>query len=645
MAITELKDSTLNQVEDVTDSDGQPNLLQKQKSWHQRRREEILRLREEVRELTRTLQHQQDISRLQGQLPIAGATCGSLLMLETSTPRNMLSLWESMAKRELASLQVSSDENLRLRELVRQHELQMKTLQHTFKRRLRSIASVVPSKPSLSCPSLGPSKRNGDVFVELLGGLDELYGDLDNCFKRVKADEVPCQGRREDSMKYQDGNICLQGDRATGATAWQTISDRADHRAADALPSHRPRNAGSRCNCALEGLVVLRAWRRGVGAIGHAFQPPSRRHVGTRVAPSSNTRITSQKVVRPGQSDRVRCYATAKTQAHLRRTTAMMSSLLTNDDAFLMDESSVLAFLADCEVGPEPATVSTNATPTHCDTLTTWSDSTSSVGSPEKPVAAAKKKTWRQRRKEEVLHLREVVKQLSAELERLKMAAGVQSTLPTAVETAPKFVLKAHKTEASVMWENIAGRQSTLRQKSEDENAKLREAVALHLQQAKSLQRAIKRKLKEDLVTSSMDLMKQYQLHMRGVTPPLNNKAVFDRLLVGLDEVYEGVDTVFEEMGMNDLPCPGRKNNTAPVVNGMTFRFIETSRMVLTPGDLSVLGPTTLMRTHREAVLDGDISVLDAGIYPSMDVSISNWEHAITRFNNSLEDQLIRAMN
>ncbi|KAE8990082.1 hypothetical protein PR003_g21590 [Phytophthora rubi] len=238
-----------------------------------------------------------------------------------------------------------------------------------------------------------------------------------------------------------------------------------------------------------------------------------------------------------------------------------MSALLPSDEDFFMDELSVLAFLADYELDNEDAPISTPSsdlsTPSHCDTLTTtWSDTSSSsaVSSPEKPIATDKKKSWRQRHKEEVLTLREVVKQLSAELERLKWAAGVHSTLPSASETPPVANAQApHKTVVSVMWEQIAGRQSMLRQKSEEENAKLREALRLQLQQAKSRQRTIKRKLREDLVSSSMDLIKKNRLHTIVVTPPFNSKAVFDQLMVGLDEVYEGVDTFFEKAGMMEL--------------------------------------------------------------------------------------------
>ncbi|KAG1686206.1 hypothetical protein DVH05_007088 [Phytophthora capsici] len=284
-----------------------------------------------------------------------------------------------------------------------------------------------------------------------------------------------------------------------------------------------------------------------------------------------------------------------------------------------------------------------------------------------------------------------------------------------------------------MVWERIAGRQSSLRLRSEEENAKLREAVTQHLQQAKSLQRAIKRKLREDLVSSSMDLFRSHRLSTRGVMPPLDNKAVFDMLLTGLDDVYENVDGFFETMGMQTLPCPGRKNNTMEsrrsrgmfvefldnyplpgklyqfdldsfephvvlsflvqkstagsntkmasmsisvrmagvdfwviqrcvtrkyLENGRVvfvrramiqpttcISFIETTRMILKPGDLSVIGPTTVMQTHRQATFYGDLSNVDTDKVSSMEIiGMKDWESSITRYNNRVEDQLVEAM-
>ncbi|KAF1789675.1 hypothetical protein GQ600_26950 [Phytophthora cactorum] len=266
-------------------------------------------------------------------------------------------------------------------------------------------------------------------------------------------------------------------------------------------------------------------------------------------------------------------------------------------------------------------------------------------------------------------------------------------------------------------------RQSMLRLSSEEENTKLREAVTRHLQQAKSLQRAIKRKLKEDMMSSSLDFIKRNRLNARGIAPPLDNK----ELLAGIDSVYQGVDAFFEDTECTRCHVQDGENNTAisrvskgvfvefldsyalpfdvrqttkaiwtpeedrsatitftfcsftagnntqmrsmafafsmegvdfrvvmravtrkyiengrtvfikrtliqPIYGEMSISLIETSRQVLKRGDLSAVGPTTVMQTHREATIHGDLTVLDPTKYPSVDIGVKNWESSISRY-------------
>jgi hypothetical protein len=255
-----------------------------------------------------------------------------------------------------------------------------------------------------------------------------------------------------------------------------------------------------------------------------------------------------------------------------------MAQRLLGDEDFLMDEASVLALFADLDAANGDSTATCSP-------------------AKERPLT---KMSWRQRRKEEILSLRAVIEQLTVELERLKLAAGVHSTLPGSKKafaavssSAPTLVLKAHaahKTEASMMWEMFAGHQSGLRTRSEQENAKLREAVTLYLHQAKLLQSTIKRKVRENTTASSMDLIRQHRLNTRGVTPPLNNKAVFDQLRSGLDEALGDVNHFFELVGMNELPCPGRRNDTMKGrAKGAFMEFLDSYAV---PFDLEQTGKT-----------------------------------------------------
>jgi hypothetical protein len=87
-----------------------------------------------------------------------------------------------------------------------------------------------------------------------------------------------------------------------------------------------------------------------------------------------------------------------------------------------------------------------------------------------------------------------------------------------------------------------------------------------------------------------------------------------------------------------------------PVHEFVALALVETTRMVLKRGDASSVGPTTVMQSHREATLrDGVLDVEAFGFQDagsgSPDVGLQKWESNITRFNNRVEDQLIRTVS
>lgn len=197
-----------------------------------------------------------------------------------------------------------------------------------------------------------------------------------------------------------------------------------------------------------------------------------------------------------------------------------------DSEDFLLDEDSAQAFLADCDLVDGTVTIPPILTLPSCDAEVTRSDSSGSCTLTEKLVE--KKKLWHQRRKEEIVNLREEVKQLSAELEMLKLATRVLGTLPssnkataavtTSVVPTPQVL---HNTQTVSIWKTIARQQVMLRQISEGDNASLRENLRHRLQQAKSLQRALKRKFRNVMVSPEMNLVKQYQFDARGTSPPI----------------------------------------------------------------------------------------------------------------------------
>ncbi|ETI40699.1 hypothetical protein F443_13988 [Phytophthora nicotianae P1569] len=258
-----------------------------------------------------------------------------------------------------------------------------------------------------------------------------------------------------------------------------------------------------------------------------------------------------------------------------------MPSPMYGDMDFLLDEASVFAFLADCDLVDEMEPVPTISTTSHCGAMSTQSDSSSSCITSEEPVE--KKKSWRQRRKEEILNLRDEVKQLSAELQQLKYALGVHSRYRQSKKIKAAKDSSPFSSHASI-WENTAQHQANLRSISEQENTNLRESLEYHIQKAKSLNRAVKRKLRAILMSPEMDMINQLQHHSKRATPPLNNEAVFNQLKVGIDELYGGLDIFFKQVGMDQLSRSGLQKNS--MNSGARMTLVEFLDSYAIPFDL-----------------------------------------------------------
>ncbi|GMF12932.1 unnamed protein product [Phytophthora lilii] len=67
--------------------------------------------------------------------------------------------------------------------------------------------------------------------------------------------------------------------------------------------------------------------------------------------------------------------------------------------------------------------------------------------------------------------------------------------------------------------------------------------------------------------------------------------------------------------------------------------------MVLKRGDLSELVPSTLIQTHREATLHGDLSSINSQHFPSLEGGMKIWEGVVAQYIYSLEDQLMRTQS
>ncbi|KAL3672780.1 hypothetical protein V7S43_002070 [Phytophthora oleae] len=163
---------------------------EKKRSWHTRRREEILRLREEVETLSLVLREKRETPTMP-------------LISRTGTPW----FWENRAMYEAIRLQKSTEENTRLLKLVRYRESQIKSVERAFKKRMLVLS------PAVRCPKnteYHPSMFREDILAELTSGMDEMYEDLDNFFTQIKMNELPCPGQRNDTTKFRDRSVFVE---------------------------------------------------------------------------------------------------------------------------------------------------------------------------------------------------------------------------------------------------------------------------------------------------------------------------------------------------------------------------------------------------------------------------------------------------
>ncbi|POM74397.1 Hypothetical protein PHPALM_8658 [Phytophthora palmivora] len=230
----------------------------------------------------------------------------------------------------------------------------------------------------------------------------------------------------------------------------------------------------------------------------------------------------------------------------------------------VLDEATMLSLLEGCDMAENvdaiPSVVIDSLPSSQCGL---------------KPATSTDKRSsrssWRDQRRNELQTLQQAEKQLITQLQQLKQTlrmksrnSGTKSQLTSLLDGNPNHVLT---------WERICDHQLARRKKSEEENRKLKEQMKAKIWQAKMLLKGFKRRLRNEVVGSSIKLCRRYGVDASGVTMPTNNDAVFYALMLGTDEMYAVVDDFFEKMGMDEVPCPGRRNIAAS--DGKFVEFLD----------------------------------------------------------------------
>ncbi|KAL3670634.1 hypothetical protein V7S43_003826 [Phytophthora oleae] len=236
----------------------------------------------------------------------------------------------------------------------------------------------------------------------------------------------------------------------------------------------------------------------------------------------------------------------------MKRIRAVSRQIMASEIAtFMLDEATVLSLLEGCDMADDA-----NAIP---------SDMIESPPSPQSVSSSSTRRdssrsSWRLQRRDEVKGLQQTEKQLRTQLQQLKLQMRSKSRN---LRTKKQLQSLLDGTVRRVLtWEEICDVQLARRKRSEAENSRLKDEMKQKMWQAKSLLKGFKRRLRNEVLNSSIKLSRRYGVDTRGVTMPTDNDKVFLELMQGMDEMYAGVDPFFKKVGIHDVPCPGRKNTT-----------------------------------------------------------------------------------
>ncbi|KAG6963293.1 hypothetical protein JG688_00008198, partial [Phytophthora aleatoria] len=123
------------------------------------------------------------------------------------------------------------------------------------------------------------------------------------------------------------------------------------------------------------------------------------------------------------------------------------------------------------------------------------------------------------------------------------------------------------------LWQQIATRQHERRQEAERDNKKLRAMLDLQVQEAKNLKRLLKRRTRIEMMEEMLGVKRH-----KTVTNDTSDDCidVLQKMLQGTDEIYVGVDHIFEAKGMDHVGSPGKTRTTnRHAINDVFLEILE----------------------------------------------------------------------
>ncbi|KAJ0400608.1 hypothetical protein ATCC90586_008475 [Pythium insidiosum] len=201
---------------------------------------------------------------------------------------------------------------------------------------------------------------------------------------------------------------------------------------------------------------------------------------------------------------------------------------------------------------------------------------------------SSKKLSSRQRQREEILVLRESVKEMEAELRRLRLGRNRVATSDALSRDAAVTSLTA---SVNAFWEGVAKRESAARSRSMEENMRLQQQLRRHFKLTKALQKVLQQRLMlehEDRALSQARIVHQLGLD------DFDSSRVYSSLLGDIDLKYIQTDDILVQSGL-----AGTTRCYATKVQGLTYRegdgdwCLESAESQVVPFDKSRVQNTT----------------------------------------------------
>ncbi|KAJ0398788.1 hypothetical protein P43SY_007401 [Pythium insidiosum] len=201
---------------------------------------------------------------------------------------------------------------------------------------------------------------------------------------------------------------------------------------------------------------------------------------------------------------------------------------------------------------------------------------------------SSKKLSSRQRQREEILVLRESVKEMEAELRRLRLGRNRVVTSDALSRDAAVTSLTA---SVNAFWEAVAKRESGARSRAMEENMRLQQQLRRHFKLTKALQKVLQQRLMlehEDRALSQARIVHQLGLD------DMDSSRIYSSLLGDIDLKYFQTDDILVQSGL-----AGTTRCYATKVQGLTYRegdgdwCLESAESQVIPFDKTHVQNTT----------------------------------------------------